>query len=880
MKRFAALSLLVLLSLFQQHAEVVGQDHGPVLESTRAARPWEFASALGTRAGLLGNEGGDFEAWVYPLKIMRNFHLRFKVDNETIEGKALARSVTVRPESTTITYAWDTFSVRETLLVPIHEAGALIELEIDSAQPIQIDAVFQRDFQLEWPGTMGGSDIDWSPSLHAFTMSENQQKFSAIVGSPSATDFQIENVTNYTAAKDNSFSFGTIPPGKTTKLIVVAASFQGLPPALATYRKLSTSYTQLLAEAAAYYQDYAKQHVSLELPDAALQQAYAWAQVSVLQGLVTNPYLGTGLVAGYRGSGDDQRPGYAWFFGRDALWTSFALNAEDDFATTRSALEFLSKYQRSDGKVPHEIAQGASFVPWFQSMPYAYASADATPLYIVAMNDYVQHSGDSAFAEEKWGNLWRAYQFIVATYDKDGLPRNEGVGHGWVEGGPLLPLKTEFYQAGVVVEALRSLATLAHLAGKNDVAASLQDEYARKRTLLDQAFWVQEKQRYAYAVSANGQQLDIPSALAAVPMWFGLLDESKARSMISELDEPEIQTAWGMRIIPANNPKYQPAGYHNGTVWPLFTGWASVGEYRYHEALPAWANLRSNALLTFDGSLGHVAEVLSGTYYQTLATGSPHQIWSSAMVISPLLTGMFGLNTNAPDRHVTLAPHVPAEWNTFAIRHVQAGPCILDLHFRRTSEAIALEIGRTAGSGCTLDFAPAVSLRAQIANVEMAGHSVPFHLQGNDIDQHVAVHVNLREPTQTLVIRLRNDFGISQSSELPSLGSTTSGLRVMDEAWSEGRELLTLHVASAAAGTYELGLHSSSQLTSVDGAELVRLDKNDAKLKIAISDGQAGSSQHQTVLLHFAGAVRSKKSADLMDAPQKTETAVHATSPQ
>src|SRR3984885_8425815 len=69
-------------------------------------------------------------------------------------------------------------------------------------------------------------------------------------------------------------------------------------------------------------------------------------------------------------------------------------------------------------------------------------------------------------------------------------------------------------------------------------------------------------------------------------------------------------------------------GYHYGSVWPLFTGWASVGEYRYHREFPAYSNLRANALLALDGSLGHVTEVLSGDYYQPLSTSSPHQIWS------------------------------------------------------------------------------------------------------------------------------------------------------------------------------------------------------------------------------------------------------------
>src|SRR5947208_2766767 len=106
----------------------------------------------------------------------------------------------------------------------------------------------------------------------------------------------------------------------------------------------------------------------------------------------------------------------------------------------------------------------------------------------------------------------------------------------------------------------------------------------------------------------------------------------KAGRTITQLATHDHETDWGMRIISSKSPKYSAGGYHFGSVWPLFTGWASVGEYSYHRALPAYSNLRANALMALDGSLGHVTEVLSGDYYQPLATSSPHQIWSAAMV--------------------------------------------------------------------------------------------------------------------------------------------------------------------------------------------------------------------------------------------------------
>jgi glycogen debranching enzyme len=821
------------------------------LELVRPARRWEFISALGTRSGLLGDESGNLEAWVYPLKLMRNFHLRFKVHGETIEGNALARSIRVHPESTTITYAWNTFTVEETLFAPVHEPGLIVKLDIDTTEPIEVEAAFERDFQLEWPGTMGGSDIEWSPALHAFLMDENQRKFTALVGSPSATAYHAEFSSNYASWRENSIALGVIQPGKATKVIAMAASFQGLPPVEITYRKLTASYQQLLAESADYYRNYLSDRVALELPDLQLQSAYQWAQVSVLQGLVTNPYLGTGLVAGYKISADDQRPGYAWFFGRDALWTSLALDAEGDYATTRTALDFLSKYQRHDGKITHEIAQGATFVPWFDSMPYAYAAADATPLYIVAMQDYVQHSGDTAFAAEKWDSLWRAYQFLISTYDKNGWPRNDGVGHGWVEGGPLLPVKTELYQAAVSLQALDSLARLAHALGKQEQSMRLEKDFVQGKVALNRAFWIADKHRFAFALNDHDQLIDSPSVLSAVPMWFGLFDEDKAHSMIAELSKPSSASDWGMRIIPADHPKYDAAGYHSGTVWPLFTGWAAVGEYRYHQPMPAYANLRANALLTFDGALGHVAEVLSGSYYQTLSDASPHQIWSSAMVIAPLLEGIFGLDEDAASNHVSLTPHVPANWTSYAIKHLRAGTCVLDLKYTKGGDTATLAVHRLVGAGCTLDYSPAFSLRTHILGVTLNGRKTKYEVEKTVSDRHVHLHLDVAHDDETLAIQLRNDFGLSQEPSLPSLGSISHGLRVVSEQWNADASSVVLEFASSTDGVHDFDIWNPAQISSVDGAELVRDNTMRGKLHIMLHVEAEHGDAHAQVTIHF-----------------------------
>ena len=670
---------------------------------------------------------------------------------------------------------------------------------------------------------------------------------------------ETEYSTNFSMSSENAFLLGPSTKGKDTKLVVIAGSTNGQNDAQDNYRKLSNNYATLLRDSADYYRQYLNRTVNLVLPDEQLQQAYDWSRISVIQGMVHNPFLGTGLIAGYRTSGTSQRPGFAWFFGRDALWTSFALDAEGDFASTRTALDFLTGFQRADGKIPHEISQSASLVNWFKDYPYGFASADATPLYIISMNDYVVHSGDVEFASGKWDNLWRAYQFLKSTYNSDGLPRNFGFGHGWVEGGPLLPVETELYQSSLGAEALHALSNLAHLAGKQEAGRQLDQEYAHQKNLVNEKFWSEGKKTYSFALDANQHQVEIPSVLATVPLWFDLLADNRVQPTIDKLADSDHQTDWGMRIISSQSPLYNPGGYHFGSVWPLFTGWASVGEYRHHRALPAYSNLRSNALLALDGSLGHVTEVLSGDYYEPLSTSSPQQIWSAAMVVSPILKGMFGLEVDANAHRLRLSPHIPADWKSFEIGNVHVANVVLDLKYRRDVENVSLEVTRAGSGECTVEFSPAFSPRAEISSTTINGRTVRGRSEANKEDQHVVTEFPVTSENTILRMNVRNDFGVSYSSTLPPLGESSQALKIVSEGWAPGNNELTLEIAGIAGKQYDLSVLNPGIISSVDGAELV---KNEAgtRLWVKLRDDNSASYVHGRVSIRLAATAARKAS--------------------
>ena len=155
--------------------------------------------------------------------------------------------------------------------------------------------------------------------------------------------------------------------------------------------------------------------------------------------------------------------------------------------------------------------------------------------------------------------------------------------------------------------------------------------------------------------------------------------------------DSHISTDWGTRIISDQTSFYDPISYHQGTVWPLYTGWVSVAEYRAGHDLAGYAHLMQNANLTWAQDPGDVTELLSGRFYQVLGRSTAHQLWSSAMVISPVLRGMFGLEWDAAGNTLMISPHLPAAWNQAAIQRLPFGSKTVDVTFRREGRAMLVQ---------------------------------------------------------------------------------------------------------------------------------------------------------------------------------------------
>jgi glycogen debranching enzyme len=835
------------------------------LELARPAQTGRFFDVVGRRAAVFGYENQPLEAWIYPLKVLDDFQLSFRLKDYPldIKGQDIMVGIAVRPEATVLTYAHAAFTVREVIFAPVDDAGVVILLDVDSVLPMTITGAFRPRLRLMWPAGLMTPNLEWGDQAHAYFLTEESKRFAAVVGSPGARDVSVAPYQE--EPRDVPIRFVIEATREATRSglipIVMAASVEGRASAKAIYDRLLGSAAQLYARNVKHYRLLQERTVSIATPDARLDESFAWAKVGMDKGMTTNPLLGTGLVAGFRTSGDSERPGYAWFFGRDALWTALALDACGDFPAARTALTFLRTYQRADGKIPHEVSQSASLVPWFTDYPYPWNSADATPLYVIAHADHWRTTGDRGFLKESWESILKAWRFSAGTdTDGNGLVENTKFGHGWVEGGALHPPHEEIYLQGVFVEASRGLAEMAQVLGEPGRAGEARAAAERTRDAMEKTYWLESRGFYAFAtvlpreeppraepgpererrqarMEALGRArlVDEDTVLPAVPLWWRTLEDARAQSEIDHLGSGAMATDWGERLLSDRSELYDPLSYHYGSVWPLFTGWTAMAAYRYGRPHVGLQALMANTLLRSRGALGYVTELLSGDYDTPFGRSSHHQIWSEAMVVSPVLRGLLGLEVEGGGRVLRFAPQLPADWDRVAVHQVAVGGSRYDLKLVRSSGRTAIVIARggdpTPGSAPKVVAAPSFPLDATVRSVTVNGQAARFQLLRAGDVQRAEVTLEGGPPTAEIVFALEEGTDVYSRAEAPVPGARSEGLRVLRARAEAGG--LHLRLEGRGGREYPLRVRTPRMIASAPGAAATRAGPSDWEVRVS-----------------------------------------------
>lgn len=793
---------------------------------TGPARAQSYMEASGRKAAFLGKQDGSFEAWVYPLKVLHGFQLSFGTPAyaDPIPGSSLASTVDIRPEASVVRYAHDSFTADAMWFVPLEEMGGVVLLDVNTSVPLEITVRFRIDLKPMWPAALGGQSSYWDNNTKAYVAGEASRKHAALIGSPFARTPPEQPAHNLPDAP-SQFTIAIKPEEAQRGLIpiVIAASHEGGAAARKIYANLLSSVEPLYRATTAHYRRVREDLTSIETPNGSINLAFEWGKVALDKGFVCNPHLGCGLIAGLGPSGTTERPGFGWFFGGDAFMNSWAMTAYGDFSTVKLALEFLRQRQRADGKMMHELSQGAGYIRWFEDFPYGYYHADTTPLYIVAVRDYVRASGDVAFARDIWPSIRKAYDYCASTdEDGDGLMDNTKAGLAAVETGKLrrADVLTDVYLAAVWTEAAIAAAELAALAN-DSFAADARAAHAKARASINKRFLDDEGKRIFYAWMKSGRGEAEATAWSAVGIWRGVFDANRpaVSGMLDELARPGIAADWGARLLSRESANYEPQSYNNGAVWPFLTGFTTLALYSQHRADAAWQYLDGLAALTFADGPGYMTELLSGDRMRPIDASVPHQLFSTSGFVSGLMRGLVGWKEpDATDPHaaVILEPQLPAGWNRITLRRLRWRDAIFDLTYSRDALGVEASVVHAA--------AP----RAVVVKLALP--------PGGEAERGVReLRFDGALASETKRAAARRGFEIMPIHEPLRIGDPSQRLRVISTSFDGTR--YTARLEGRRGRTYRVRVLTAEPVESVSGGTITSRDGTSVDLTVTIPAG-------------------------------------------
>jgi hypothetical protein len=799
------------------------------------ARPRQYLGVLGRKAAWLGSETGEAELWVHPLKLANAFRLDFKIPeyDDPVRGSDVARTVEIRPELTTITYSHATFTVREHVLAPLNEPGLLLLMEVDTYRPLEVVVSFRSVFQYAWPGGMGGQYVFWDEKEKAFTLSESLKKRNGFIGSPWAASAS-SHPAHALPDAPSRFVIPVAPERAARELVPIAVAAAEAPrdDVAALYRALIRRARELYDDRVRHARELRETMTTIATPAPHIDLALEWAKVNLDEQLVCNPDLGCGLAAGFGPSGESLRPGFGWFFGGDAAINSFAMSSVGLVRDVADGLRFLGRYQRKDGKIPHEVSQAAARIPWFADFPYAYYHADTTPFWLVALARYWRASGDVGLLKELWPAARKAWAFCLgADTDGDGLMDNTAAGLGAIEVGDIgADIHQDIYLAAVWTEAAGAMKEMATVMGERSMAAEAERLRARATASLDREYWLPDAGHHAFGVLRSGKTNDTLTVWPATAAAFRLLEPDRARQTLLRLASHRLTADWGARMLTTDSPLYDPIHYNMGAVWPFVTGFVAWGHYNYGRPWAGYPLVDALARMAFDFARGRHPELLSGAYYRPLDTAVPQQFFATSMLVTPLVSGLLGWEPDAPRRQARLAPRLPPEWERMSVERLALGPARVRAAFERGPGRLVTRLA-VEGGPVRLLYAPALPPGARSVRAEVDGLPVPLAGPGPN-------EINVDLAAEARSVTFSWEGGLEPEAPVVALqpGQADEGLRLLD--FRETSEGWTALVEGRGGRSYDLVVRGES-LGRVEGAEIASQAGERTILRVRFPAGDA-----------------------------------------
>jgi len=416
-------------------------------------------------------------------------------------------------------------------------------------------------------------------------------------------------------------------------------------------------------------------------------------------------------------------PWYDSLFGRDSAIVAIqTLAYKPEIAC--HALKMLARWQgkkidpwrdEEPGKILHEWRQDEMTATGELPFSPYYGSVDSTPLFLLLAGEYYAWTADLELLRKLEPNLRLALDWIdvLADIDGDGYIEYEArspvglVNQGWkdspdaiinADGTLAKPPIALVEVQGYLYAAKKKLAPVFAALGDQKLARQLSQAAARLKRRFNRDFWLEDSDFLALALDGDNRQVAAITSNPGQALWTGIVQRRLASAVADVLMRNDMFSGWGIRTLSTTSNRFNPLGYHLGTVWPHDNAFIAMGfkKYGFADESNEVATALFDAARSF--SYYRLPELYAGSARSIQYTPVPYpvacrpQAWAAGS-FPLILQAILGLAPNAPEGELLIVrPRLPYWLDSVQVRNLRVGQGSADLLFSRRGVRTRLEV--------------------------------------------------------------------------------------------------------------------------------------------------------------------------------------------